>query len=801
MAVAARDRVTGEAAAGRRRLEPAGAREGSCPLWLYTRPQPSIWMPHVHIDLAPSSHGKLLLRDLLRLLRHSDELPALAEKLKVCHGGRSADSVAAGWTDRLSILKAHHRLIERCAAVVDVSDASSLYWLDSSPSAALPTDDDADDAADRDGDAGQKRDDLWHILHRVDAALEALGMTPLLPAGVREDSSSPLLPSGDAERAVFDAPPPVRLADPCNLAASFYHTRREAISGHSYTNLSSLVVIGIDKANGSQAKLFNAVEALEVARFVQSIPQCQDRNCYVLVDEVRPVDPFFDIDVDASYLQAAFPAAKERIEEACEVFLADVLGFLSRAVCQFFNTTIESTVVLTSSVLQRHVAPSTDPATADAVESWKGKISFHIHFRMSEGRCFANVATHKMFIETIEDASIPWRTSSASGGAGGAGENQDSSRMGLPDDLSRKALVLRSIDAGVYTKWRPLRLPWCTKRHARLAEAASGVLVDDDDNGQPRMITALAHEADDHHSTVFGQAAGSAVKCVQCAARAFAHSGDEKRRYLQPIIIGATHVATPALLGLLQECSCMALPPSQTSLATGASSIRQQDDVISKIVRLALIQRFDDEHVVPHGNEAFGESAPGADSTSMLVPFGCGARRYVHGALQAALAEVFRCLHHKYRELEATSITSTSITAQFEDNGISRSYYVFQKRNKFCVALEREHKSTFGQLYVTYGSIKYRCYSNDCCRKCLKLPWTLPKGNELGEVAAGADAVSPHVFKWRDGSEPVFERLKELRDVLFPALDQDELSRRYGLLSSLSASSAGSIATGETTAQ
>jgi hypothetical protein len=63
------------------------------------------------------------------------------------------------------------------------------------------------------------------------------------------------------------------------------------------------------------------------------------------------------------------------------------------------------------------------------------------------------------------------------------------------------------------------------------------------------------------------------------------------------------------------------------------------------------------------------------------------------------------------------------------------------------------------QLYVTYGSIKVRCYSNDCAL----LPCYIARWEDLG----GEDA-------------------RPTRDVLFPDLGTEEVLRRYGSLPVLS---------------
>lgn len=109
-------------------------------------------------------------------------------------------------------------------------------------------------------------------------------------------------------------------------------------------------------------------------------------------------------------------------------------------------------------------------------------------------------------------------------------------------------------------------------------------------------------------------------------------------------------------------------------------------------------------------------------------------------------------------------ITPERINAQFEES--IRAYYVYQKQNKFCYRLQRLHKATYAQLYLTFGSIKVRCYSNDCCDSCCVIPWEAP------ENPKSAPQFHPGF--------PKFERLAEIHRALFPPLPPNELVRRYG---------------------
>ncbi len=115
--------------------------------------------------------------------------------------------------------------------------------------------------------------------------------------------------------------------------------------------------------------------------------------------------------------------------------------------------------------------------------------------------------------------------------------------------------------------------------------------------------------------------------------------------------------------------------------------------------------------------------------------------------------EIFKLLHSKYKS------NISRVYCQYEDNGVFRAYYVFQKQSMHCIKADRAHKSTFGQLFLTYGSIKYRCYSNDCHADCF-VAFTYPR-----DLASASDATS--------------RRLLQLRGDLFPELSAAELQRRF----------------------
>lgn len=189
-------------------------------------------------------------------------------------------------------------------------------------------------------------------------------------------------------------------------------------------------------------------------------------------------------------------------------------------------------------------------------------------------------------------------------------------------------------------------------------------------------------------------------------------------------------------------------------------------------------------------DDPFGQSMP---------PFPHSARVEVQDPLVKRLcAEVFACLSPLYGTSSASPSPPPSagvlVLGQSSPSSASsevlpiapdrlrvyyvdsiRAYYVLQKQSKYCLRLNRVHRSTYAQLYLTYGSVKVRCYANDCSHGCLFVHWAVPS------------AASSSRGTWRDRGLPAvegypkYDHLTRLRDRLFPPLPYSELVRRYGV--------------------
>lgn len=134
----------------------------------------------------------------------------------------------------------------------------------------------------------------------------------------------------------------------------------------------------------------------------------------------------------------------------------------------------------------------------------------------------------------------------------------------------------------------------------------------------------------------------------------------------------------------------------------------------------------------------------------------------------------------------------------YQDCGV-RSYVVRQRQTTFCMRLQRCHRATHTQLTLTYGSIRVWCCSNDCFDAQLVIPWTRPppplSSVKVSNVAG--DEVLPQENSTTVGSGqdrptsdfsssssvpaiyPQYERLTEIRKILFPELPHEEVQKRY----------------------
>ena len=163
-----------------------------------------------------------------------------------------------------------------------------------------------------------------------------------------------------------------------------------------------------------------------------------------------------------------------------------------------------------------------------------------------------------------------------------------------------------------------------------------------------------------------------------------------------------------------------------------------------------------------------------ANPHAHAAPFRTGVRQAVSADRADLLLKLFQAIDPHF---DPDSTASNDVgggvrrlsRCEYEDSGQSRMFYAMQKQCRYCLRQGRQHSKTFGQLYVTYGSVKFRCYSNDCHDACHVVPWT------------------PETLP--------------IRDALFPNLSTAELCRRYPHMANLllAADSAAAITAGAAT--
>ncbi|KAG5467691.1 hypothetical protein LSCM4_00769 [Leishmania orientalis] len=553
-----------------------------------------------------------------------------------------------------------------------------------------------------------------------------------------------------------------------------------------------------------------------VADFVSAIPHKHDRNLYALVDESCPVDPYFDLDFsydpardapgDALLLQSCgegkeVASVTALSADAVENVLLIVLTALRREVESELKTTVAECLVLTSSF--QTVRSWDVPCAPPTMEHLK--LSFHVHFRLADRAALESVGEMHRFMARLrsrlqgEEASV---TTSPSLGGPPSERSEEIRQASL--------LLLRCVDFGVYTRWRAFRLPYNVKS---CAAAESSALADG--AGDDLLEEQLRQLGITLPDTRVGMAAPRVLQSLFLAAdvatckaqRYLIKRLEQHFRFLLPVLPGVTELTSAALVEFLSP-----LVPSQVRAAaaamSGPASARSaaMELVSAWVMELACIVRdasmFPRSHADGAAQEAESSScfrllrdevaintAAVKASAQVASPFDvppppmprCVRVRVEEAAMKRLLAEVFWCIAPEYggsgavvqtspaagawNPLSAMSpITSERINAHYEDS--IRAYYVFQKQNKYCIRLHRNHKSTFAQLYLTFGSIKIRCYANDCCDRCCIIPWEAPENPKSGPQ--------------HHAGYPRYERLLAIRNALFPPLSAEELVRRYG---------------------
>eukprot|EP00796_Vickermania_ingenoplastis_P006318 gene6318-4548_t len=580
-----------------------------------------------------------------------------------------------------------------------------------------------------------------------------------------------------------------------------------------------------------------------VAHFTASIPVPPQRNLYVLIDEAAPVDPFVDVDlalssdsVGASSPSAFQPyrRAAERaghgpaatVGLAAELLLEDVATYLQSRFEALLQAPVSQLLVLTSSY---------GLVAAGPLEAPVGKLSFHLHFRMADGVVLRTVKDLDALMRSIKaelqkDLAQDRQPLSAPSPPAGGSEAHLCIPPPSPQDLARA--LLACIDFSVYTRWRAFRLPYSVKAPAPAPQEsesevdrvlrACGLRLPPCSVGSaaPAAVTALRLPPP-------GEAGGGALRRV-------IESSVYRFRFLLPLIPGRTTLQLPSLAALLRRLSPLD-DPEQTPVQAAFAVLQQREaharwqsvapgqegeirppltpSQVNRVFDLAFIQR--EPPPEPSAGAwrpvAFPPPSAVVDATpaGLASPFRVPRRPFqsavvvpiAEAAVKRVIAEVFYCLHPAYEGVYTHTgsdvfgappppgyqrIQPERLQVQF-DKGQIRGYYVMQKMNKYCLKQRRCHRSTYGQLYLTYGSIKVRCYSNDCHESCVMIPWKAPTPPAPGpESAAGSPSASedrapaPPAAVASVPSYPMFGRLRELHQLLFPELPAEDLLQRYG---------------------
>ncbi|KAG5468101.1 hypothetical protein LSCM1_02070 [Leishmania martiniquensis] len=629
-----------------------------------------------------------------------------------------------------------------------------------------------------------------------------------------------------------------RVPNPLRLHSSFYPTRAEALAARGYASHRGLVPLALDRRGGSGSKLFNVLPQWSanalgtgessaefsarirygsaVADFVSAIPHKQDRNLYALVDESCPVDPYFDLDFsydpahdvasDALLLQRCggdkeAASATAFSAEAVETVLLTALTALRREVEREFEATVAECLVLTSSF--QTVRSSDAPCAPATLEQLK--LSFHVHFRLSDRAVLQSVGEMHSFMSRLR-AQLQ-----AEEAAAATSPSLEGSAGGRSGEIQQASLLLRCVDFGVYTRWRAFRLPYNVKACA--AAESSAVADGTGDDLLEEQLRQLGITLPDNQ---VGRAAPRVLQSLLLAAdvatckaqRYLIRRLEQHFRFLLPILPGVTELTSAALAEFLSPLIPLQVRTAAAAMSRFASAGSSEKHVVSAwVMELACIVR--DASMLPCSHEdgaakeaastssfrllrdeaAVNVAAATASAQAGSSPFDVPPPpmprsvrvRVEEAGMKKLLAEVFWCVAPEYggsQSLARTSpaadawdspsathpITPERINAHYEDS--IRAYYVFQKQNKYCIRLHRNHKSTFAQLYLTFGSIKIRCYANDCCDRCCIIPWEAPENPKSGPQ--------------HHAGFPRYERLLEIRNALFPPLSAEELVRRYG---------------------
>jgi hypothetical protein len=657
-----------------------------------------------------------------------------------------------------------------------------------------------------------------HLLHRTTTSASVKRNEHIGSSGASHfyHSELPLLHSATGAHASAY----VRHPDPKDIATSFYGNRHDAVVAWGYCSPAvntgggsapseRLVPIAVDLPNGSSAKRYQCIPQTELPQFVASIPDPLRRNVYTLIDDMHPCDPFFDIDGDLKSLpmdavnmmigrhQAGSDASSVDVHHATlEAILAACLTFLTAKLREYFTQSrTRRTMGAPSAVAEPY---QTLVLTASSCQ--EQKLSFHIHMRW---RCvahheplgrdggttttlpcmFQSVMEHKHFADVLE-AELKRLAS-----------GPDTGDSVLSVDRATAQLLLVVLDLSVYSRWRALRLPYNIKsvnvtdivQRAESAPKLSTVLSTTD--AAASVLTLCASPG-----------ATAACICVGCADVTNNSIRTALLHRLRPLLPLSgdrdTDLVKGLLLKALDESSCIKADEHHKSfvemcfdlaLVTRRSlgGFRSSSSFGSKRQRSGSREEIDnaeaqdyiiDERsshihengdssaapyvVVEYDSHHHGDSV--VSSESIPAPFPTGRRQPLNSpAARTLMWRLFQCLHPTGFQ----NLRPDHLNVVFEDAG-QRYWYVYQKQNRYCLNLARDHKQTCGQLYLTYGSIKFRCYSNDCCRvPCWRRSW-------------GVDVAEP-VAPPQTEEDSIAATLREIHGKLFPELDEQQLRLRF----------------------
>jgi hypothetical protein len=566
------------------------------------------------------------------------------------------------------------------------------------------------------------------------------------------------------------------------------------------------IVVGCDMISGTGAKLYSVLRRMDVFPFLARTPESR-RNVYVCVDPEVPLDPFFDIDFA---LPPAAAAARSSTASSTAASSSAHITPQPPAVvdgCTFAElkqrALHDALLLAIVPALEAYFGTSVhEIAVFDASSEAGRKISFHVHCRMSDRQCFRNMREHRSFGLTHLNESIAVPVASAfrqhlerdhgvsfSGQVAAtapphklhrteslpAGQTQQQPEV----ELARDALAL--IDRGVYTSWRMFRLPHSSKRKSLVLNGPALLPFTAEDVMVPSNTGATA---------MFAEVCASRLRDCLSAKNV---TPAERLPSEMPTVLREWLGSAPSLARSKSD----AVDAHDSDAAVDDVRDARGDALRFRRLELALITRSPvdvrtkpgllqfkphpldggDVHPTavaaegPDGSTG-GASAPLVTGVGLLIepePLRIGRREPITDERCAVLLRLFQVVDAHFDP--AQPLVSNAVgggvkrlsRCEYEDNGQVRMYYAMQKQCKWCVKQQRIHKSTYGQLFVTFGSIKFRCFSNDCFQSCHHLPWT--------------DATI------------------ELRDALFPSLSLDDLQRRYPhvLFSRDSASTSGEL--------